>query len=371
MKPIFLAAAGLLAVVGSAAAAPKAAAPAAKAAPSPLAAIEKAKTVSVTETILEAGHGDPTLKPQVVLKVKVSLPNSFHLEQTAPGSKTPDVIAVSDGITFIQYMSAKNQFKKDSAPLEGLGTAGIPALQNVSATKAIASTLNGKNELLYSGTQAAGQQTLTIKLWNNPTTHLPDQQSIYIGTGPQAKEMERIVFTDWTLNKTIAPNVFAFALPAGATEYKEPQLLTKGTPAPDFTVQDSAGKPVKLSDYKGKVVVLDFWATWCGPCQESLPHTNKVAESFKDENVVFLGVNVWDAKDKFDAWLPQHKQYDAIKFVIDTSPTGKDIASTLYNVTGIPTQYIIDPKGNVVQTFVGYGGPSDDLSNAIKAAGAS
>lgn len=376
MKPILLAAAGLLAVAGAAAAAPNAAksapaAPAAKAAVSPFAAIEKAKTVSVTETILAPGQGDPAMKPEAVLKVSIARPNLFRVEQTPPGAKTPDMIMVSDGTSLTQYMTEKKQYKKDSAPPHGLGTAGIPALQDIPASKAVSATLNGKKELLYTSTQAAGPQTLTIKLWSDPVTHLPDQQSVYLGKGAQAKEAQRLVFADWSLDKTIADNLFAFTPPAGATEYKEPQLLTKGVAAPDFTVQDPAGNPVKLSDYKGKVVVIDFWATWCGPCQASLPHTNKVAESFKDKNVVFLGVNVWDAKDKFDAWLPQHKDFDAIKFVIDPSPSGKDIATTLYNVTGIPTQYVIDPKGNVAQTFVGYSGPSDDLANAIKAAGAS
>ena len=82
-------------------------------------------------------------------------------------------------------------------------------------------------------------------------------------------------------------------------------------------------------------------------------------------------MNVWDKQDAFNKWLPEHKSYDAISFVIDPSPTGKDVATALYNVSGIPTQYVIDPQGNVVQSFVGYDGPNDDLANAIKAAGAS
>lgn len=148
-----------------------------------------------------------------------------------------------------------------------------------------------------------------------------------------------------------------------------PPLLAAGATAPDFAVQDKTGKPVHLSDYKGKVVVLDFWSTWCGPCQRSLPHTNAVARKFTGQNVVVLAVNVWDTQAAFDAWLPQHPEYDAIQFAIDpTKAQGQDVASRLYHVSGIPTQYVISPAGKVTKSFVGFGGPTNDLAQAITAA---
>ena len=158
------------------------------------------------------------------------------------------------------------------------------------------------------------------------------------------------------------------APPAPPMAAPPPSLLANGTPAPDFTVQDSSGNPVHLSDFKGKVVVIDFWATWCGPCQASLPHTNAVAKQFKDQNVVILGVNTADTKQNFESWLPKHKDYDSIDFVIDSGPRGKNISNTLYKVYGIPTQYVVDRSGNISASFVGYGGPTPDLENAIKAA---
>jgi thiol-disulfide isomerase/thioredoxin len=145
-------------------------------------------------------------------------------------------------------------------------------------------------------------------------------------------------------------------------------LLADGTTAPDFTVNDPTGNPVHLSDFKGKVVVIDFWATWCGPCQESLPDTNKLAETYKGQNIVFLGVNTWDTDDAFKSWLPSHKALDAIQFVIDPNQSDKSIASSLYKVSGIPTQYVVDTKGDVAASFVGYSEGSPDLANAVKAA---
>ena len=156
-----------------------------------------------------------------------------------------------------------------------------------------------------------------------------------------------------------------------AAEASRPALLTAGTPAPDFTVQDKSGASVKLSDYRGKVVVLDFWATWCGPCQMSLPHTNEVAEKFAAKGVVVLAVNVFDTKEAFKGWLPQHPEYSAIKFALDPAGRSPDsIASKLYHVSGIPTQYVIDKNGKIFQSFVGYGGPTTELADAITKASA-
>jgi len=209
-------------------------------------------------------------------------------------------------------------------------------------------------------------------MWLDARTHLPYRQSMSMTQGGKTQEVERTVFTDWSLNQPIAATQFAWAAPAGSKEYVEPTLLAAGTQAPDFTVNDRDGKPVKLSDYRGKVVVLDFWATWCGPCQASLPHTNEVAKAFKDKGVVVLAVNVWDTKAEFDKWLPQHAQFSDITFLIDpTKEQGKDVATTLYNVTGIPTQYVIDKDGKIVKSFVGFSGPTEELANTLKAAGAS
>lgn len=166
-----------------------------------------------------------------------------------------------------------------------------------------------------------------------------------------------------------------FDIPSGYTRIatadhtaQEPALLANGAAAPEFAVKDLHGAQVKLSDFKGKVVVIDFWATWCGPCQQSLPRTNALAAKYSGKNVVVLGINSWDTRTAFKAWLHSHKKLRAIRFAIDPSAQGSDVASALYKVSGIPTQYVIGVDGKVDWASAGIDNSDTDLDKAIHAA---
>jgi thiol-disulfide isomerase/thioredoxin len=133
-------------------------------------------------------------------------------------------------------------------------------------------------------------------------------------------------------------------------------MLKIGTVAPDFTSQTLEGKDVKLSDYRGKVVILDFWATWCGPCLASMPHTQEVSAHYKDQGVVVLANCTSDTRRKFESWVKANQaKYPDIIWTHDKAEKSPDrVSRKIFGVGGIPTQFIIDREGKIVDIVGGY-----------------
>lgn len=142
--------------------------------------------------------------------------------------------------------------------------------------------------------------------------------------------------------------------------------------APDFVVQSFAdGREVKLSDYRGKVVVLDFWASWCGPCKASMPHNQEVAAAYKDQDVVIFAVCVWDEHSKAAAWLKENQpHYPDLHWAFDPAGRSDDnTAKRLYAVNGIPAQFIIGRDGRMIDSITGYRPGEKILEGALAKAG--
>jgi peroxiredoxin len=151
----------------------------------------------------------------------------------------------------------------------------------------------------------------------------------------------------------------------------EDNSLKPGAVAPDFTTLDLKQQPVKLSDFAGKIVVLDFWATWCGPCIASMPHTQHVAEATKDKDVVVLASCTSDTRAKFEEWVRANQAtYSALRFSHDPAERGPDVASRkLYGTSGIPTQFVIGRDGKIVAVLVGYGPGDSRLEQELEKLG--
>ena len=178
-------------------------------------------------------------------------------------------------------------------------------------------------------------------------------------------------FTDVKVNQPIEASMFTFIAPprakmvakftdpkakaAAAQAQKEAQLQAQsakyeGKPAPDFTAKDLNGKDISLSSLKGKVVVVDFWASWCGPCRMVMPSIQEIHEKY-GKDVAVLAVDTWDTKEACLNFLKESSQY-TMPVLLDPAADkqGASIASTLYGVHGIPTTIIIDKDG-IVRTY--------------------
>ena len=133
-----------------------------------------------------------------------------------------------------------------------------------------------------------------------------------------------------------------------ALQAEQNKLLTlqPGQPAPNFTLHDPDGQPVSLSQFKGKVVLMDFWASWCGPCITDLGTLRKIKERMAGQPVVFLNVSLDENEGAWKRAIAKHQ----IQGVHVRSDGG---ATQAYNVSGIPRYYLVDPQGLIVENNLG------------------
>jgi len=135
-----------------------------------------------------------------------------------------------------------------------------------------------------------------------------------------------------------------------------------GVQAPAFTLQSVDGRTVSLAQFKGDVVMINFWASWCGPCRQEMPLLDSIYKQYKDMGFVLLGVNVEPDAHSANAWLRK----TPVSYPILYDP--KSQVSQLYQVQAMPTTVIVDRQGVVRFVHNGYvPGDENQYMNSIRA----
>ena len=179
-------------------------------------------------------------------------------------------------------------------------------------------------------------------------------------TAAMKKQFQRLFMDTYTHEQAAQKYLASLEKDARKHYRKEIEKKLINKPAIDFTLKNLDGEEVSLSAFKGKVVVLDFWATWCGPCIASFPGMQKAADKFgKDGEVVFLFIDTWEnVKDK-EANASQFMEKKGYNF--EVLMDNKDEVVAKYGVEGIPTKFVLGRDGNIRFKSVGYNGSADKL----------
>ena len=200
-------------------------------------------------------------------------------------------------------------------------------------------------------------------------------KTTYDGAG---NVLSKLVLDEPEFNAGVEESIFAYTPPAGVAVDDGNAMMKQlagGEPrrrkgllygeAPDFTLEDLEGTKVNLKSLRGKTVLLDFWATWCGPCLQAMPHIQKIHEDFMDQDLVVLGINgEVDGREKAQRYMKK-KGYTFTSLVDEGSQV-----TALYQIRGLPTTLVIDKEGVVQHYLVGLR-PEQEVRAALAQVGVS
>jgi peroxiredoxin len=362
--------------------------------------LKEAKTLSyhVTASTHVEAQG---MKQDVEQKQKVAVerPNKFRMEMEG---MPMGLTMVSDGEKLYTYVAPMQKYQVEDAPetLDEVagGVGGDPASGfswALASSDPYGALMEGVSEANYVGKEtingveahhlAFKQADLDWDLWVSTEDKprvvrmKPDIEAMLkaqMAGLPGADQMKvdmNIDYSDWAVNKELPADAFKFTPPAGAEEVaslqeafgggapEEHALL--GQNAPPFSLDLLDGSKLELAKaVENNVVVLDFWATWCGPCRHAMPIIDKVTKEFKDKGVVLYAVNLQEEPEQIKGFL------DDQKLEVNVALDKEGEVGHLYQAESIPQTVIIGKGGKIEAVHVGIGpGFEDELREQLTA----
>jgi thiol-disulfide isomerase/thioredoxin len=347
------------------------------------AALANAKSLGVEiETKVElAQDGEVVKSDDTAYRVAVQRPNQFALVTT----KGMNLSFVADAKKVYEYVEPLNKYTLSESPLASLAALsdskvlkfvnfrlGLGVFGDALRADSFDAFWNQYKSPEYVGVEEKNgakahhvrltRETMPFDVWfaADGAKLLVIQPDLKAGLAAEQNSLPPGVtyviattYKNWSLDAAPAADAFAIAPPPSAELvddlFAEPPHKLLGRQAPVFETTTHEGKPVKLADLTGKVVMLDFWATWCGPCIAALPKVNEVATKYKDKGVVFYAVNQQEEASIIKEFLAAQKW---------ELPVALDLAGEvgkLYAVEGIPQTVIIDKQGKIQVVHVGAG----------------
>lgn len=203
---------------------------------------------------------------------------------------------------------------------------------------------------------AAEKANAFLSEGNGSSKMKADYKTAYTNLNPEANDFD-----------TVMAGIDKINHDRELAELKESMLDEE---APQFTIKNLEGEAIALADLKGKTVILDFWATWCGPCKASFPGMQEVVEKYKDnENVVLLFVDTFEDGNDREKDVAKFIKDNNYNFHVLIDPKVKDSndyeVAKKYGITGIPTKIIIGPSGKINFRAVGFSGNNDKLKQEM------